>query len=106
MKEGLKCFLEIAPGSWFQFMSLDFGKNTRWTESSFVLIDGKFAPYQPPLLFGSLPTINFAWLANQNIAFNLGQIRTFTGIFIFAADSEVELYYRYPEMNGLDQFFG
>ncbi len=109
MKDGLKCFLHIRRGSWFQFMSLDFGGNKRWNESSFVLVDGDFAPFQPRLSFGSLPRINFGWLSKwlmkQNITLNLGGRTTSTGIFVFAADSEVQLYYHNAVMTGLDQFF-
>ena len=102
-KEGkpLFCFLDIGRGSWFQFMALDFGKNRKWTESSFVLVDGEFAPFQPRLYFRSLPRINFGWLLEKNLHVNLVQKTTATGILIFAADSEVNLFYHASEMTGL-----
>ena len=98
----LKCFLDIGRNSWFRFMTLDFGEHNGWTESSFVLIDGEFAPFQPRLDFKSLPRINFAWLLNQNISRNLGQRTTSTGVLIFAADSEFQLFYHSAEMTGLE----
>ena len=98
----LKCFLDIGRNSSFQFLSLDFGKNNRWTESSFVLIDGELAPFQPNTSFKSLPRINFAWLLNQNIPINLGQGTTSTGILVFAADSNVELFYHNARMTGME----
>ena len=97
----LKCFLEIGQNSWFQFMHLDFGGNNKWTDSSFVLIDGEFAPFQPKISFRSLPRINFGWLLNKNIPLDIGQRTTSTGILIFAADSQVELFYHSAKMSGL-----
>ena len=82
-------------------MSLDFGENDKWTESSFVLIDGEFAPFQPRRKFQSLPRINFGWLLNQNIPLNLCQMTTSTGILVFSSDSEVQLFYNSPEITGL-----
>ena len=96
----LNCFLDIGRDSWFQFMSLDFGENRRWTESSFVLTDGEFAPFQPNMSFKSLSQINFGWLLEQNISLSLGARTSSTGIFVFAADSEVRLYYHSAEMTG------
>lgn len=97
----LKCFLDIGRNSSFQFISLDFGQNRKWTESSFVLIDGEFAPFQPNISFSSLPRINFGWLLDQKIPVSLGQGTTSTGILIFAADSKVELFYRNYRIRGL-----
>ena len=105
----LKCFLDIKRDSWFQFISLNFGKNRRWTESSFVLIDGELAPFQPPRFFNSLPDINFGWLLNQvkSLPFYLGKRTTSTGILVFAADSEVQLFYHTDKrvITGSEQFF-
>ena len=81
-------------------MSLDFGENNRWTESSFVLIDGEFAAFQPRIDFYSLRRINFGWMVSQNISLNFGQRTSSTGILIFAADSEVELFYHSVEIKG------
>ena len=101
-----KCFLAIERDSWFQFLSLNFGRNRKWTDSSFVLIDGEFAPFQPSRLFDSLPNINFAWLTNKIMSLNLGQRTTSTGILVFAADSEVRLFYHSEEMTGWERFCG
>ncbi len=98
----LKCFLDIGQDSWFQFVSLDFGKNKRWTESSFVLIDGEFAPFQPKISFRSLPRIIFGWLFEQNIPLNFDRRTSSTGIIVFAADSEVKLVYHAAEMTGFE----
>ena len=95
------CFLEIGRRSFFQFMSLNFGENGKWTESSFVLIDGEFAAFQPPRDFQSLPRINFGWLLEQsNKSLDQGQLTTSNGIFVFAADSEVQLFYHTAKMTG------
>ena len=98
----MKCFLDIGRNSWFQFMLLDFGENKKWTESSFVLIDGEFAPFQPQLKFVSLPRLSFGWLLDRNISLNLGQHPTTTGILVFAADSKVQLFYHSAEITGLE----
>ena len=97
----MKCFLDIGRYSLFQLMSLNFGPNKRWTESNFVLIDDGFAPFQPPRTFQSLPSINFAWLLKHTFNPYLGQTITSTGIFVFAADSDVHLFYHDAEMSGL-----
>ena len=103
-RKTLKCFLDIGRNSWFHFMSLDFGKNRRWTESSFVLIDGEFAPFQPTRLFNALPSINFGWLLDHQIPTEFGEKTTSTGILVFAADSHVQLFYRAAKMTGLIYF--
>ena len=100
----LKCFLNIGRDSWYQFAFLDYGKNKKWTESSFVLIDGQFAAFQPRLDFTSLPSMTFGWLTNQNISVDLSKRNTSTGIFIFNADSEVELYYNNAQLTGWVRF--
>ena len=100
----LKCFLDIGRDSWFQFMSLDFGENNKWTESSFVLIDGVLADFQPRRLFAAFPTLTFGWLLDHTIPVNFGQRTTSTGILIFAADSEVQLFYHSAKMSGKKLF--
>ena len=102
MSNPMKCFLDIGRDSLFQFMLLDFGTNKKWTESSFVLLDGEFAPFQPQLKFESLPRINFDWLL-RNVSLNLDQISSSTGILVFAADSEVQLFYHNAVMIGLEE---
>ena len=81
-------------------MFLDFGNNKKWTDSSFVLLDGDFAPFQPRLSFQSLPQVNFGWLKRQNVSLDLGKNRALSGILVFAADSEVQLYYHLAEITG------
>ena len=97
----LKCFLDIGRDSWFQFISLDFGENKGLTESNFVLIDGEFASFQQNTSFEDLPRTNFGWLIN-NLSLDFGQQTSSTGIFVFAADSEVQLYYHSLKMMGLE----
>ena len=82
-------------------MSLDFGTEKRWTESKFVLIDGEKADFQPNVAFHSIPSVNFHWLASENVVLNLPKIKTTTGLFIFNSASNVNLYFNDEEINGL-----
>ena len=88
----VKCFLDLGQNSLFQFMWFNFGTNTKWTESSFVLLDGELAPFQPKMDFFSIPRINCAWLEDLRESFSSH------GIFIFNVASEIDLYYHYPEI--------
>ena len=64
-------------------------------------LDVFYSPFQPDIGFTSLLRINFGWLLAQNLSLNFGQETTSTGIFIFAADSNVQLFYYSAEMTGL-----
>ena len=82
-------------------MSLDFGTEIGWTESNFVLIDGKEADFQPNAIFDSLPSVNFRWLASEHVALNLPKTKTTTGLFIFNSASDVKLYFNDRKIKGL-----
>ena len=82
-------------------MSLDFGTEKGWTESNFVLIDGKEADFQPNAPFDSIPIVNFHWLASENIALNFPKTKTTTGLFIFNSGSHVIFYFQDDQIKGL-----
>ena len=82
-------------------MSLDFGTEKGWTESNFVLIDGKEADFYPNTPFDSIPSVNFHWLASENVALNLPKTNTKTGFFIFNSASNVNLYFHDEQIKGL-----
>ncbi len=84
-------------------MKLSFGgKNNQWTSSNFVLLDGQMVDYQHNTSFFSDPSVNFKWLVDKYIPVNLGRKTTSSGIFVFNADSEVELYFNCAEIPGLN----
>ena len=82
-------------------MSLDFGTEKGWTESNFVLIDGEEADFQPNSAFDSIPSVNFHWLASENVALNLPKTTTTTGLLIFNSASNVNLYFHDEKIKGL-----
>ena len=82
-------------------MSLDFGNKKSWSESNFVLIDGEKADFQPNVLFDSIPSVNFHWLASKNVGLNLPKTNTTTGLCIFSSASNVNLYFHDEQIKGL-----
>ena len=95
----MSCFLDIGRDSLFQFMLLTFGgTNSKWTSSNFVLLDGNEADFQPSRSFKSLTRLNFQWLLNKT--FNFGERASSNGLLIFNSGSDVELYYKMPEIKG------
>ena len=81
-------------------MLLDFGNKNGWSASNFVLIDGKFAPFQPKSNFNSIPSVNLQWLSDKDITLNLPKTTTSSGLFVFNSASVVELYYNNDEIKG------
>ena len=85
--------MDIGAGSYFQFMSLDFGSENGWSDSNFVLIDGEFAPFQPKTDFNSIRSLNFQWLTDQNITISHKSTLS-RGMVVFNSASNVDLFYR------------
>ena len=92
--------MDIGAGSYFRFMSLDFGSENGWSDSNFVLIDGELAPFQPEMDFNSIPSLNFHWLTNRSITFDRRQTLS-RGIIVFNSASNVDLVYHDPAIKGL-----
>ena len=92
--------MDIGAGSYFRFMSLDFGSENGWSESNFVLIDGELAPFQPKMDFNSIPSLNFEWLTNQTITFDRRKTSS-RGIIVFNSASNVDLLYHDYAIKGL-----
>ena len=81
-------------------MWLDFGNENGWSEDNFVLIDGELAPFQPKTDFDSILSVNFKWLADENITLSLPKTQTSSGLFIFHSASNLDLYYHNDKIIG------
>ena len=82
-------------------MFLDFGTEKSWTDSNFVLIDGKVADFQSNSPFESISSVNFDWLSKKGAILNLPKTNTRTGLFIFNSASNVDFYFHDKDIKGL-----
>ena len=92
------CFLDIGPGSFYDFQSLEIGGGL--TSTNFVLVDGEYAAQTRKKGFDHNPQKIFSWL-DEKVLERFGRKKSDTGIIVInAPKSKMELYYNMQHFTG------
>ena len=93
------CFLDIGPGSFYDFQALEIGGGL--TSTNFVLVDGEYAAQTRKKGFDHNPQKIFSWLG-EKVLQRFGTMKSATGIIVInAPKSKMELYYNMQNFAGI-----